>query len=51
MPENVMTAKVFSLPGEENITVAFVVSRYRLKFMGDIEFPQARYFVPDVLQT
>jgi hypothetical protein len=38
MPKNVTTARVCSLPGEENITAAFVVSRHYLDFMGDIEF-------------
>jgi hypothetical protein len=44
MPKNVMTARVCSLPGEENITAVFVVSRHRLKFIGDIEFTR-----PDIL--
>ena len=38
MPKNVMTARACSLPGEENITVVFVVSCHHLKFKGDVEF-------------
>jgi len=42
--KNVMIARVYLLPGEENITAVFVVSYYHMKFVRNIELSR-----PDLL--